>query len=121
MPHNDWPVWWIMRVECYAATKPQQGKSANEDAFLIGHDQTPFAVLCDGAGNAQPAAKRVLTLFERLLHEASADQILTDATWANWVKLLNSALLGGNQCRRSWDMNCSHVLKNREPMLSRMS
>jgi serine/threonine protein phosphatase PrpC len=85
------------RIECYAATKPQQGKTANEDAFLIGHGHTPCAVLCDGAGNAQQAAKRVLTLFDKLLTEATTEQLLDHATWNKWVKLLDSSLLGGNQ------------------------
>jgi serine/threonine protein phosphatase PrpC len=85
------------RVECYAATRPQQGKTANEDAFVIGHGPIPYAVVCDGAGNAQQAAKRVLTLFEKLLGEATTEQILDHAMWQKWVKLFDSSLLGGNQ------------------------
>lgn len=85
------------RIECYAATKPQQGKASNEDAFLIGHGQIPCAVLCDGAGNAQQAAKRVLSLFEKFLTEATVEQVLDHAAWRKWVKLLDSSLLGGNQ------------------------
>lgn len=85
------------RMECYAATAPQQRKSANEDAFLIGHGAIPCAALCDGAGNAQLAARRVLALFEKFLSEATAQQVQTPAAWAAWVKLLDSALLGGNQ------------------------
>jgi serine/threonine protein phosphatase PrpC len=85
------------RIECYAATTPQQGKTANEDAFLIRHGQIPCAALCDGAGNAQQAAKRVLTLFEKLLTEVTMEQLLDHATWNKLVKLLDSSLLGGNQ------------------------
>jgi serine/threonine protein phosphatase PrpC len=85
------------RIECYAATRPQQGKTANEDAFLVGHGQIPYAVLCDGAGNAQLAAKRVLALFEKLFNEATPEQVLDPNTWNKWVKLLDSSLLGGNQ------------------------
>ena len=87
----------ITNVDCYAATKPQQGKTCNEDAFLIGHSHIPRAVLCDGAGNAQQAAKRVLTVFEKLFTEARIEEILEPATWRKWVKLLDSSLLGGNQ------------------------
>ena len=47
-----------MRVECFGASRPQQGRTANEDAFLIRHGERPFALLCDGAGNAQQAAKK---------------------------------------------------------------
>jgi hypothetical protein len=41
-----------MQVECYSATRTQQGKASNEDAFLIGRGSVPYAVICDGAGNA---------------------------------------------------------------------
>lgn len=61
-----------MRIECYGATRTQEGKSTNEDAFLIGRGERPFAALCDGAGNAQQAAKKVLGLFEKLFKEASS-------------------------------------------------
>jgi serine/threonine protein phosphatase PrpC len=86
-----------MRVESYAATVAQQGRAQNEDAFLIGRGERPFAALCDGAGNAERAAKRVLSLFEKLLSEAAAEQIAQAETWVKWVKLLDSSLLGGNQ------------------------
>jgi hypothetical protein len=67
-----------VRTECFAATCPQQGRTLNEDAFLIGCGERPFAALCDGAGNAEQAARRVLRLFERLLNESTAEQILSD-------------------------------------------
>ena len=48
-----------MNVECYAATRPQEGaRISNEDAFLIAPGETPLIVLCDGAGAAVQAAKR---------------------------------------------------------------
>jgi serine/threonine protein phosphatase PrpC len=87
----------ISRVECYAATRPQQGRSQNEDAFLIGRADRPFAALCDGAGNAERAAKRVLALFEKLLNESTPPQITAADTWAKWIKLLDSSLLGAAQ------------------------
>ncbi len=87
----------ISRVECCAATRPQQGRSQNEDAFLIGRGDRPFAALCDGAGNAERAAKRVLALFEKLLNEATQDQVTAADTWAKWIKLLDSSLLGAAQ------------------------
>lgn len=86
-----------MRTECFAATRPQQGRTQNEDAFLISRGELPFAALCDGAGNAERAAKRVLTLFEKLLNEAAPEQITDAEVWARWVKLLDSSLLGGSQ------------------------
>ena len=86
-----------MRVETFAASLPQQGRTQNEDAFLIGRGERSFAALCDGAGNAERAAKRVLGLFEKLLSEASPEQVEQAETWARWVKLLDSSLLGGAQ------------------------
>ena len=86
-----------MKLECYAATRPQQGRTQNEDAFLIKAGDRPFAALADGAGNAERAAKRVLTLLEKLLSEAPPEQITEAGTWAKWVKLLDSSLLGGAQ------------------------
>jgi len=84
-------------IEAFAATRPQQGRTQNEDAFLIGRGERPFAALADGAGNAERAAKRVLTLFEKLLSEATPGEIATVETWAKRVKLLDSSLLGGAQ------------------------
>jgi hypothetical protein len=86
-----------IRVESYGASRPQQGRTQNEDAFLIGRGERLFAALADGAGNAERAAKRVLTLFEKLLNEATPEQIKEAGTWAKWVKLLDSSLLGGAQ------------------------
>ena len=84
-------------LECYAATRPQEGRSTNEDAFLIANEGTPLVALCDGAGNAEQAARKVLRLLRR--HYSQADQGSIDrfSTWARWVGLLDSALLGGAQ------------------------
>jgi serine/threonine protein phosphatase PrpC len=84
-------------IEAFAATRSQQGRTHNEDAFLIGREERPFAALADGAGNAERAAKRVLGLFEKLLDQATPEQINTAETWARWVKLLDSSLLGAAQ------------------------
>lgn len=86
-----------MRIEMYGATRPQEGRTANEDAFLIEHGSIPFAALCDGAGNAEQVARRVLNLFRKLFQEATLARILSDATWSSWIKLLDSSLLGGAQ------------------------
>ena len=50
-----------MRFECYGASRPQAGRGFNEDAFIIEREPIPCAALCDGTGNAEQAAKRVLT------------------------------------------------------------
>jgi len=38
--------------QCYGATRPQDGRSVNEDAFTIHPGPAPYAALADGAGNA---------------------------------------------------------------------
>jgi len=47
-------------IECYGGSRPQVERSMNEDAFVIGRDPLPYAAVCDGAGNAQQAAHRVV-------------------------------------------------------------
>lgn len=86
-----------MRVECYAATRPQDGRTANEDAFLIIREGIPVVAVCDGAGAAEQAGKRALRLFELWIREATLGRLLDAKTWASWVKKLDSALLGGLQ------------------------
>ena len=67
----------------------------NEDAFLIGRGILPYAVLCDGTGNAQQSGKKVCSLFEKLISEPA--DIEDSATWQRWIKILDSSLLGGHQ------------------------
>jgi serine/threonine protein phosphatase PrpC len=85
------------RIECFAASRTQQGRSQNEDAFLAKMGDRPFAVLADGSGNAERAAKRVIATFEKLLIAATPEQIADTETWNKWVKLLDSSLLGAAQ------------------------
>lgn len=84
-------------MEIYAATRPQDGRSWNEDAFLIGRGDVPFAALCDGSGNAQGVAKRALGVFKKLMSEATPETISQFTTWSAWAKTLDSTLLGGPQ------------------------
>ena len=84
-------------VECYGASRPQQGRTANEDAFWIGHDPVPVAVVCDGAGNAQQSAQRAITFFQNLWASATLDQIQAADTWGKWIHLLDSHLMGLSQ------------------------
>ncbi len=85
----------MQSIECYAATRPQAGRTHNEDAFLIGRGN--FVALADGAGNAERTAKRLLTFFEKLLVETEPARIAAVETWTQWVKTLDSFLLGGAQ------------------------
>jgi serine/threonine protein phosphatase PrpC len=84
-------------VECYGASRPQQGRTANEDAFWIGRDPVPVAVVCDGAGNAQQSAQRAITFFQKLWASATPDQIRAADTWGKWIHLLDSHLMGLSQ------------------------
>ena len=86
-----------MKVECYAKSLPQQGRTCNEDAFLVVREPVPTAAVCDGAGNAEQAARKVLRLFELWIREATAKDFTQPATWTGWAKKLDSALLGGSE------------------------
>ena len=84
-------------MEIYAATRRQDGRSTNEDAYVLGRGEVPYAALCDGSGNAQGLAKRALGIFQRLMAEATKEEVSQFATWSNWTQLLDSALMGGPQ------------------------
>jgi len=59
-------------IEIYGATRPQIGRSTNEDAFVIGREPVPHAAVCDGEGNALQAAHHVVRFFERLIKDPQA-------------------------------------------------
>jgi serine/threonine protein phosphatase PrpC len=84
------------RIECYGATRPQAGSTANEDAFVIECEPIFHAAVFDGAGNAEQAAHRVARFFKTLLRDQLA-KVGDPAAWAGWIKLMDSFLLGGNQ------------------------
>ena len=84
-------------MEIYGNSRTQDGHAANEDAYLIGRDPVPYAALCDGSGNAGQVAKRALKLLDGLVSQASPVDFLLFPTWANWTRLMDSALLGGAQ------------------------
>jgi serine/threonine protein phosphatase PrpC len=84
-------------MEIYASSRPQDGRTSNEDAFLIGRSPVPHAALCDGSGAAGQVAKRALKTFEIQIGQATVEEIERFPTWANWARLLDSSLLGGAQ------------------------
>jgi serine/threonine protein phosphatase PrpC len=84
-----------MRVECYGQSAPQDGRTRNEDAFVILRGPVLVAAICDGAGNAEQAAKRSLRLFSQFARAAAPDQLLRAETWVRWVRQLDLGLLGG--------------------------
>ncbi len=87
-----------MKFESFAATHPQNGRTQNEDDFLIGRGNFPLAAVADGAGNANQAARKALGLFHKLHNEAESSPaaLLDPETWKKWVRLLDSSLLGGS-------------------------
>jgi len=88
-----------MHVECYGSTLPDDTRqhTENQDAFVIVRAPVVTAVVCDGAGNAQMAARRVADLFELWLGETTLGQMLAEDPWSHWVHLADSALLDGPQ------------------------
>jgi hypothetical protein len=84
-------------MELFAGSRPQDGRTSNEDAYLIGRGQIPYAALCDGSGAAGQVAKRALKVFEGLVAEASVEDFERFTSWRDWTRLLDSALLGGPQ------------------------
>ena len=83
-------------IECYGATRIQAGHSSNEDSFLIGREPLPYAAIFDGAGNAEQVARSVARFFGILITNQSA-KARDVIAWANWVRLMDSQLLGGSQ------------------------
>lgn len=88
-----------MHVECYGATLPEDSRqhSGNQDAFVIVRSPVVTAVVCDGAGAAQLAARRVTGLLALWLAETTLGQMLAQDPWPRWVRLADAALLGGSQ------------------------
>ena len=89
-----------MPVECYGATLPQDGRqhTGNQDAFAIVRSPVVTAVVCDGAGNAQSVARRVIGLLKLRLAETTLGQALASDLWSQWARLVDSALLGDSEC-----------------------
>jgi hypothetical protein len=45
-----------LRVECYAKSLPQQGRTCNEDASLVVREPVPIATVCEGRYTGQRGA-----------------------------------------------------------------
>lgn len=88
------------KTEVYAASRVQTGRSQSEDDFLLHRGKFPMCAAADGAGNAQRAAKKALGMFAKLYTEVENQnpmELLQPETWKKWIKLLDTALLGGFQ------------------------
>ena len=62
-------------MEIFASSRPQDGRTSNEDAYLIGRGSAPYVALWDGSGNAGQVAKRALKILEGLLAQASVEEL----------------------------------------------
>ncbi|BDU68726.1 hypothetical protein GETHOR_08270 [Geothrix oryzae] len=78
-------------------SRPQDGRSTNEDAYSLGRSPVPHALLCDGPGAASRAAARAVKLFLTLFNQAPMTDLGQFQTWIHWAHLPDSALLGGPQ------------------------
>jgi serine/threonine protein phosphatase PrpC len=85
------------RLEAYAATLAQEGRSGNEDAFLIRGAPAPLLALADGAGAAEQAARRALRELERLVAAATIEEIASFRSWSGWFHAIDAVLAGGGE------------------------
>jgi serine/threonine protein phosphatase PrpC len=86
----------FIRIECFGATRPQAGRAANEDAFVIESEPIFHSAIFDGAGNAEQAARKAARFFRSLIKDQSV-KAGDPAAWEAWVRLMDSHLLGANQ------------------------
>jgi serine/threonine protein phosphatase PrpC len=88
-----------MNWEIFAGSKAQNGRARSEDDFFISRGTFPACGIADGAGNANLAARKALTLFSKLHNDAEKTpaKLLDPEVWKGWVKVLDSSLLGGAQ------------------------
>jgi serine/threonine protein phosphatase PrpC len=88
-----------MKVECFAETRPQEGRqhTENQDAYVLGHSPVPWAAVLDGAGNAQTVARRAAAILEGWFREVSLGQILRAEAWVAVARRLDLSLRGGRE------------------------
>ncbi len=80
--------------EIHGMTRPSPGCRGNEDCLLFGTHPVPHAVVCDGAGKADGAARRACQLLQRLLSSASREEAAKPDTWLGWLPILDAHLIG---------------------------
>jgi serine/threonine protein phosphatase PrpC len=84
-------------TEIYGISKPQDGRKSNEDAFAIIRIEIPVIVVCDGAGNAEQSAKKVIRTFQGLIQKAVSQDFMSFQNWKTWAGFLDASLMGGHQ------------------------
>ena len=72
-------------MEAFAASRPQDGRTSNEDAYLIGRGEIPYAALCAGSGAGGQEAKRALKVFEGLVAVTPVEGVERFTTRRNWT------------------------------------
>ena len=72
-------------MEAFAASRPQDGRTSNEDAYLIGRGEIPYAALCAGSGAGGQVAKRALKVFEGLVAVTPVEGVERFTTRRNWT------------------------------------
>ena len=87
----------MKKIEIFGLSKTQEGRKSNEDAFLIIRGEVPVIVVCDGAGNAEQSARKILRSFQSLIQRATADDYMVFQNWKTWVKFLDANIMGGHQ------------------------
>lgn len=87
----------MKKIEIYGASKPQDGRRLNEDAFLILRGDIPVVVVCDGAGNAEQSASKIIKNFQGLLQKVTREELMVFQNWRKWVSFLDANLMGGHQ------------------------
>jgi hypothetical protein len=55
-------------------------------------------VVCDGAGNAEQSARKVIRNFQGLAKQAGAMEYANLQNWKSWTGMLDANLLDGHQC-----------------------
>ena len=84
-------------LEALAGSLRQDGRTRNEDAFLVRKGPPLVVALADGAGNAEQAARHALRLLERSLDAASEEDLRSFPNWSGWFRAIDAAMLGGAQ------------------------
>jgi serine/threonine protein phosphatase PrpC len=81
-------------VEAVAASVPQEGHTANEDAFGILPVGHTIIALADGAGAAEQAARRIMRRFEALVRSSGDDDVRSFPKWSAWLRVLDATIAG---------------------------
>lgn len=80
---------------CAGASRAQQGRTTNQDAFRLERHDPAWIGLADGSGDAPGCAKRALALLAERVAAAAPAALGALETWRDWFAQLDAALAGG--------------------------